>query len=285
MKVPLSAIKVFIGIGIIVGTVACGENGALGPASPSALSSDSSAQSSTPGWSARDESRVPPIRIPAGVTCPSDAPNIYASITSLRLDIEWSFIPMVTGYEIAIERLNVSNAWETAHVGSTGATRYEWRGTNDSRYRVRVRSLRCGGTGMWSAYFYVSVDGPKDPSTAAPPTIEEPECETVYAAGHTSRTQVSMPCNEEPNCEFTDYSTRGSYRRQTTNPCDEQPDCEFTEESSHTETYTNCDDGEEEPDCEQVSDDYSSRGSARAQMTPPCGFSWGEDRVRQRTRR
>ena len=137
MKVSISVVKLMLLFVIIVGSVACGEGGgALSPTSPSALSGASG--SSLQGFAPRDETRIPPIKVADGISCPSDAPIVMVGAFGTRVDIEWSPIPSVSGYEVVIERY-LSDIWSQVGAAKVTGPRLEWYGQLGSRYGVRVR--------------------------------------------------------------------------------------------------------------------------------------------------
>jgi hypothetical protein len=154
--------------------VGCAGTSPLAP--DAALASSPRPIAATSAGSGAPRSFLPPIN-PAGISCPSDAPQIAVSSLGLRMDIEFSEVAGANTYEIEI--FNYYGE-VTRLVVPAPAHRVEWYGTVNF-YSVRVRTQNCGGTGNWSAYAYQALlDGTVPP--AEPPIFplpSEPELECV----------------------------------------------------------------------------------------------------------
>ena len=110
---------------------------------------------------------LPPIN-PAGISCPSDAPQVVLGSLATRLDIDFSEVAGAYAYEIEI--MNYFGAITRLEI-TAPAHRADWYGV-PGMYRVRVRTINCGGLGNWSAEMYQTLDdGTKPPS---PPPVEPP---------------------------------------------------------------------------------------------------------------
>ncbi len=183
MRTTILALKTTSCIALVLGCVACGENGrSLSPTGPSALPGSSLPQASASGFSARDESRLPAIVVADGISCPSDAPNVLVGGNRNRIDIEWSPIPSVSGYQIVVERLGVTNDWTPVQTFQTTAVRQEWYAPFDSKYRVHVRSQRCGDFGVWSSWqFYTVTELPPPGSEVATALLTNGSFEDGFA--------------------------------------------------------------------------------------------------------
>ncbi len=189
MKSPL-VLLIFASV-LVVG---CSGSSPLAPSA--ALASGSSVSAIAPN-SNSPHALFPPIN-PAGISCPSDAPHVLTDSLATRLDIEFSEVTGARAYEIEI--MNYFGAIKRLEIPAP-AHRAEWYGA-PGMYRVRVRTLNCGGTGNWSAELYqtledgtvappqppVEVPPPPPPTTPVPPTPptdpvppppsdpEEPKC-------------------------------------------------------------------------------------------------------------
>jgi hypothetical protein len=138
------------------------------PLAPTAASPTRATSSSVPSGSAEVRSLLPPIN-PTGISCPSDAPQVMLGSLGTRLDIEFSEIIGASSYEIEI--VNVAGETIRVEVGAP-AHRAEWYGS-PGMYRVRVRTVNCGGFGNWSDEVIHSLqEGPAlpAPSSPTPPT-------------------------------------------------------------------------------------------------------------------
>jgi hypothetical protein len=148
--------------------IGCAGSSPLAPTeSPSQAGSVFSNDTSSAGV----RSFLPPIN-PAGISCPSDAPQLALGSLATRLDIEFSEVAGAQAYEIeimdywgAITRLEIA----------APAHRAEWYGA-PGLYRVRARTINCGGLGNWSAELFQTLDdGTKPPPPPpAPPTTPGP---------------------------------------------------------------------------------------------------------------
>jgi len=112
---------------------------------------------------------LPPIN-PAGLSCPSDAPQIAVGSIGMRMDIEFSEVTGANKYEIEI--INYYGDKTRAEVPAP-AHRFEWYGV-PGIYRVKVRTINCGGIGNWSAELMQTLqDGvvpePEPPVVPPPP--------------------------------------------------------------------------------------------------------------------
>jgi hypothetical protein len=112
---------------------------------------------------------LPPIN-PAGISCPSDAPQVVVGSLATRLDIEFSEVAGAYAYEIEI--MNYFGAITRLEI-TAPAHRADWYGV-PGMYRVRVRTINCGGVGNWSAELYQTLDDgtlppPKPPVEVPPP--------------------------------------------------------------------------------------------------------------------
>jgi hypothetical protein len=135
---------------------------------------------------------LPPIS-PAGISCPSDAPQVIVGSLGLRMDIEFSEVTGAYAYEIeimandgALTRLEVPATYQ----------RTEWYGSI-GLYRIKVRTMNCGGLGNWSEAVYHTLDNTyvppppsKEPDSPVPP-VEPPPVPPVEPP-------VDPPM--EPNC-------------------------------------------------------------------------------------
>jgi hypothetical protein len=178
MKFPL-VLLIFASV-LVVG---CAGSSPLAPTSAS-LSRNSSASSSA---ASSDGSRAffPPIN-PAGISCPSDAPQVLTGSLATRLDVEFSEVAGARAYEIEI--MNYFGAITRLEIGAP-AHHAEWYGV-PGMYRVRVRTINCGGFGNWSSEVYQTLD---DGTIPSPPPVEVPP-----PPPPTVPTPPSDP--EEPKC-------------------------------------------------------------------------------------
>lgn len=162
-----------LGMGLLALVVAtapgCGEKSSQSVANPlGAVTGATALEEGSSGT--HTDSRLPPIRVPDGVTCPSDAPTLFVTAQHGHLLIEWSQIPRVSGYEVEIERWDALNKWvahRTVRVGDSDESIDVQPGYGF--YRVRVRSLRCGGFGNWSSFVTEPIDEPAKPPAPKPP--------------------------------------------------------------------------------------------------------------------
>jgi hypothetical protein len=140
------------------------------PLSPDAASSSGrSLASATPASAA--QAFFPPIE-PAGISCPSDAPQLRVSSFGSRLDIEFS---EVTGaYKYEVEIVATDDVKYVLKVDAP-AHRVEWYG-RPGLYRVRVRTMNCGGLGLWSTEFLHSLDDYTPLPPRQPPSEPVPQC-------------------------------------------------------------------------------------------------------------
>ena len=94
----------------------------------------------------------------------------------MRLDMEFSEVAGAYAYEIEI--MNYVGAISRLRIDAP-AHRAEWYGV-PGLYRVRVRTINCGGTGNWSAELYQTLDDgivappPPPPVVPSPPPPVEP---------------------------------------------------------------------------------------------------------------
>lgn len=234
--------------------VACSDGTLAGgmPVGPTSLGTASTASTA---FSGLDESHLPAIVVHDGISCPSDAPLVMVGSKDTRLDIEWSPIPRVEGYQVSIEAFGVTNDWQVVRTIETTRVRAEWSGMEGGIYRVRVRSRVCGGFGLWSAY---ATQGLTDPHRSVPvPTKPvEPECPTVSNGPVGDyRTRTSMPDDAcPPPCQTQVYAPTTS---QPSVPC--------------------------MPPCEGLAYDSASLPApAPAPCAPPCELPeyWDDSRVR-----
>jgi hypothetical protein len=92
------------------------------------------------------------------------------------MDIEFSEVTGARAYEIEI--LDYFGAITRLEIEAP-AYRAEWYGgTLDNSYRVKVRTINCGGVGNWSNSVYHALqDNRPAPSPPPPPTEPtEPQC-------------------------------------------------------------------------------------------------------------
>ena len=162
--------------------VGCAGSSPLAPSAAS-LSSGSSVSANAPS-SNGPRPFFPPIN-PAGISCPSDAPQVMTGSLATRLDIDFSEVTGAHAYEIEI--MNYFGAITRLEIPAP-AHHAEWYGV-PGMYRVRVRTNNCGGAGNWSAELYQTLDDgtvppPQPPPVEVPPTPpptppsdpEEPKC-------------------------------------------------------------------------------------------------------------
>jgi len=180
-------VKAFVCVILAIGCAACdGSNSVLAPTGPSPTTAAAALADTpvTPAPPSLPVSRVPPISVPDGVSCPSDAPVVLVTSTGTRLEIDWSPIPRITGSHVAIEKFD-GKVWAQTDTVYVAVANVEWYGTMGTRYRVRVRSARCGDVGVWSPYFEHTLDsssspqpppptGPKPPDTKPPDSKPKP---------------------------------------------------------------------------------------------------------------
>jgi len=161
--------------------VGCAGSSPLAPTAAS-LSSSSSVSASSDG----SRTFFPPIN-PAGISCPSDAPQVLTGSLATRLDIEFSEVTGAYSYEIEI--MNYFGAITRFEIGAP-AHHAEWYGV-PGMYRVRVRTINCGGFGNWSSDVYQTLDDGTIPPPPPPVEVPPPPPPTVP-------TPPSDP--EEPKC-------------------------------------------------------------------------------------
>ncbi len=146
--------------------------GGLSPIAPDAASAPglTSSVSATDSGAARPF--FPPIN-PSGISCPSDAPQIAVSSFGLRMDIDFSEVAGANAYEIQI--LDYFGRITRLEIPAP-AHHAEWYGgTVDNAYRVKLRTINCGGLGNWSESVYHALqDDRQAPPPTQPPT--EPKC-------------------------------------------------------------------------------------------------------------
>jgi hypothetical protein len=145
----------------------------VGCAGSSPLSPDATARSLAATPASAAESFFPPIG-PAGISCPSDAPQLRVSSIGSRMDIEFSEVKGALEYEIEIvDNFGVKVVMKVA----APTSRAEWYGAI-GLYRVRVRTINCGGLGNWSAEVIHALDddrpAPPPPVVPPPPPVEPP---------------------------------------------------------------------------------------------------------------
>jgi hypothetical protein len=249
--------------------VACsgGQQSGSSLVGPSGLSASSAANSGS--LSGLGDSRLPAIVVNDAISCPSDAPLVLLGSKDTRLDIEWSPIPRVQGYQVSIEEFNVSNEWTMVQLIETSAVRAEWNGKPGAIYRVRVRSRVCGAFGLWSQY---DTKGLTDPQRSTPEKpVEECERVDVPMGDYRARTQVS---NCEPVCPT--YGIDGLRSRMTAPETTCPPPCQTQDyyPSMAAPQPDPC-----APPCDQLS--YGSKGwtPEPAPCTPPCQPVYYPDRV------
>jgi hypothetical protein len=112
----------------------------------------------------------PPIN-PAGISCPSDAPQLMLGSIAQRLDIEFSEVAGANAYEIEI--MNYFGVLTRLEIAAP-AHRAEWYGA-PGMYRVRVRTINCGGLGNWSAELFQTLDDGVPPPPPPAPPVEPPQ--------------------------------------------------------------------------------------------------------------
>jgi hypothetical protein len=157
-------------------TVGCAGMSPVAPDAASGLSLKSNAPATAGAATARPF--FPPIN-PAGISCPSDAPQIAVSSFGMRMDFDFSEVAGAHAYEFEI--LDYFGAI-TRLVVDAPANHAEWYGgTLDNAYRVKVRTINCGGVGNWSESVYHALQDnrpePPPPPPPPPPTEEpEPQC-------------------------------------------------------------------------------------------------------------
>lgn len=150
---------------LLAGALAAGCAGSSPLAPDSASVSNVRTNATAPGDSA-PRTFLPPIN-PAGISCPSDAPQILVGSFGLRMDIEFSEVAGAYAYEIEI--MANDGALTRLEVPAT-PNRTEWYGV-PGLYRVKVRTMNCGGLGNWSDPAYHTLDNNYVP----PPPRKEPE--------------------------------------------------------------------------------------------------------------
>jgi hypothetical protein len=140
----------------------------VGCAGSSPTAPDSAAVvSATPA--STSQAFFPPID-PAGVSCPSDAPQIWVGSLGNRMDIEFSEVSGAYAYEIEIVDRNLTKVRVEVPAPAHHAEWYAWPGI----FGVKVRTMNCGGLGKWSTVFTHSI-GDNTPPSPAPP-VPGPQC-------------------------------------------------------------------------------------------------------------
>ncbi len=188
-----------------------------GPSGLGSSSTDSSA------FSGLGDSRLPAIVVNDGISCPSDAPLVLIGSKDARLDIEWSPIPRVQGYQVSIEEFGVTNDWQVVQTLETGAVRAEWTGRQGAIYRARVRSRVCGAFGLWSSYATKGLT--EAPRASAPTKPAEPECPTVDGPIGDYRARSIAIDNCPPPCQTNVYAP-GSFGGRTSSSANCPPPCQ-----------------------------------------------------------
>jgi hypothetical protein len=140
--------------------------GGISPLAPDATSVPAlKSNALVPSGSGGSRPLFPPIS-PAGISCPSDAPQIAVGSFGLRMDIEFSEVNGAHAYEIRIlDYFGVITQLEIA----APAHRAEWYGTVDNAYLVKVRTINCGGFGNWSESVYHALQDDRTPPPPPPP--------------------------------------------------------------------------------------------------------------------
>jgi hypothetical protein len=151
--------------------VGCAGTSPLSPDAAS-VSSGRSLASATPASAA--QAFFPPIE-PSGISCPSDAPQIRVSSFGARLDIEFSEVIGAYKYEVEIVTTDGEKGEKYGLEVQAPAHRVEWYG-HPGLYRVRVRTMNCGGFGSWSAEFLHSLDDYTPLPPRQPPSEPVPQC-------------------------------------------------------------------------------------------------------------
>ena len=165
------------------------------PLAPSAASLSGSSVSANASSSNGPRALFPPIN-PSGISCPSDAPQVLTGSLATRLDIEFSEVAGAHAYEIEI--MNYFGAITRLEIAAP-AHRAEWYGA-PGMYRVRVRTLNCGGNGNWSVELYQTLDDGTVPPPQPPVEVPPPPPPTTPTTP-TPPTPPSDPENpEEPKC-------------------------------------------------------------------------------------
>ena len=128
-----------------------------------------------------------------------------------RMDIEFAEVAGATAYEIEI----VGYTGVKSSSGSSGArvsSRVVW---DPGLYRIRVRTINCGGVGNWSADFFHSLDDNTPTAAVKPPQppTPGPQCMDEGCAPPTPGPQCMVegcepppPCMDE--CGPSDYLRR-----------------------------------------------------------------------------
>jgi hypothetical protein len=97
------------------------------------------------------------------ISCPSQAPRIYHSgVLGLRIELQWQPIYNVKRYQVEVERRTFSGYVHVVTETVTDGVYWEVYGVEGGQYRLRVRSLICGGEGAWSDWVYESIEGQED---------------------------------------------------------------------------------------------------------------------------
>lgn len=155
--------------------VGCAGSSPLGPDSVAASSSISTPVVTSTSGSATPRTFFPPID-PVGISCPSDAPRFAVGSIGMRLDIDFSEVAGARAYEIEI--MNYVGVMTRLEVAAP-ASRAEWYGA-PGLYRVRMRTINCGGLGNWTAEVFQTLQETGLPEPEPPvvePPVEEPPVE------------------------------------------------------------------------------------------------------------
>lgn len=159
--------------------VGCAGSNPIAP-DPASVSSVKDSATGVVG-SGAPRTAFPPIG-PEGISCPSDAPEIAVGSLGLRLDVDYSPVAGAYAYEIEI----LDRRGETTRLEVPApSTRAEWYGVPGT-YRVRVRTINCGGLGKWSVEAFTSLDEGRVPETTPPvppPTLPPPPVEPQCMVG------------------------------------------------------------------------------------------------------
>lgn len=174
----------------LVFVVACSGDAITTPSS--VLSESGSIASGSSGLHA-----LPPTVVPDGVSCPTDAPKfIRVSTHDGSLDVEWSQIPRISGYQVDVQRWESIEQWKSlpAIEVRENDEAVSLR-PKDGTYRVRVRSRVCGGFGNWSVFDYGSIGSrpPTLPPSPAPKPPVDPDPCALTLRNHPPSPQPPQP--------------------------------------------------------------------------------------------
>jgi hypothetical protein len=186
----------------------------VGCAGSSPLAPDSVSGSNARSSASTSQSFFPPID-PVGISCPTDAPGLRASSIGARMDIEFAEVAGATAYEIEI--MSYTGVKHRLEVPAP-AYRAEWYGI-PGLYRIKIRTINCGGVGNWSADVFHTLDDNtpppvKPPQPPVPPPTPGPQCMDEGCAPPTPGPQCMdegcqpppPPCMDE--CGPSDYLRR-----------------------------------------------------------------------------